>query len=160
MFSGNFKVSIDDRYLEDYEVGSVHSFGPLVVQEEDILTFAGQFDPQPIHVNHTAAEKSIFGGIIASGWHTASLMMRLFVDYYLTHAASLSSPGVDELRWQKPVRPGDALTLRVTVSQVTPSRSKPDRGMLHSFIEMLNQRGEVVMTMKAMNLIGRRKMPV
>ncbi|MHB8765478.1 MAG: MaoC family dehydratase [Deferrisomatales bacterium] len=156
MAEDKFRAPIDDRYLEDYEVGSIHSFGPIVADEGEIAAFAAKFDPQSIHLDPAAAGKSIFGGIIASGWHTASLMMRLFVDHYLTHAASLSSPGVDELRWLKPVRPGDALTLNVTVTQATRSRSKPDRGMLHSFIEMTNQRGEVVMTMKAMNLVGCR----
>jgi acyl dehydratase len=156
MTSHGFETRIDDRYLEDYEPGSVHIFGPITVSERDIIDFAERFDPQPIHLDREQAGDSVFGGIIASGWHTASLMMRLFVDHYLSHSASLSSPGVDELRWNKPVRPGDALRLRVTVTRVTPSRTKPDRGMLHSLIEMLNQSDEVVMTMKAMNLVGKR----
>jgi acyl dehydratase len=156
MTSQGFKTRIDDRYLEDYEPGSIHIFGPIIVSERDIADFAERFDPQPIHLDRDKAKDSVFGGIIASGWHTSSLMMRLFVDHYLTHAASLSSPGVDELRWNNPVRPGDALRLRVTVTQVIPSRTKPDRGMLYSFIEMLNQNDEVVMTMKAMNLVGKR----
>lgn len=156
MDSERFSAPIDDRYLEDYPVGAVFTFGPVTVSQAEITDFAARFDPQPIHIDPDKAQASVFGGIIASGWHTASLMMRLFVDHYLTHAASLSSPGVDELRWLKPVRPGDALTLRVTVSQAKRSRTKPDRGMLHSFIEMCNQHGQVVMTMKAMNLVGCR----
>ena len=95
----------------------------------------------------------MYGGLIASGWHTASLMMREFVGHYLSKVASLGSPGVDELRWNLPVRPGDRLTLRVTVTQADRSRSKPDRGMVHSFIEVLNQDRNVVMTMKAVNFL-------
>jgi acyl dehydratase len=94
-----------------------------------------------------------FGGLIASGWHTASLMMRLLADHYLSKVASLGSPGVDELRWTQPVRPGDALSIRVTVLDAKRSRSKPDRGIVQTSIEVLNQRGEIVATMKAINLL-------
>ena len=99
----------------------------------------------------------VFGGLIASGWHTCSLFMRLFVDHYMAGPASLGSPGVDELRWLKPVRPGDALTLRITVQKVKPSRSKPDRGLLFSFCEMRNQEGQVVATMVALNFLRYRE---
>ena len=95
----------------------------------------------------------MFGGLIASGWHTASLAMRLFVDNYLSKVASLGSPGLQELRWEKPVRPGDELSIRVTVLKTKRSRSKPDRGVLHSFIEVINQKGETVMSMKPVNLL-------
>lgn len=151
-----FPSSIEDRYFEDYMPGAVHNCGSIAVEEAEILAFAGRFDPQPIHIDADAAEQSVFRGLIASGWHTASLMMRLFVDHYLSRVASLSSPGVDELRWLKPVRPGDELSLRVTVTETTRSRSKSDRGIVHSYIEVRNQRDEVVMTMKAMNLLGCR----
>lgn len=148
-----FTTSVEDRYLEDYVPGSVHDFCCIQVEEDEIISFAKRFDPQPFHTDPDAARKSVYGGLIASGWHTASMMMRLFVDHYLAREASLGSPGVDELRWLKPVRPGDSLMLRVTVADVTRSRSKPDRGVLHSHIEVLNQHDEVVMTMKAMNLL-------
>jgi acyl dehydratase len=148
-----FTHSIEDRYLEDYIAGAVHEFGSIEVEEGEIIAFAQRFDPQPFHTDPRAAEQSVFGGLIASGWFTSSLMMRLFVDHYLSRVASLSSPGVDELRWLKPVRPGDVLSLRVTVMEVKRSRSKPDRGVLRSYIEVLNQRHEVVMTMKALNLL-------
>jgi acyl dehydratase len=148
-----FEASIDDRYFEDYMPGAVHECGRIAVNEDEILSFGLRFDPQPFHTDPKIAKQSVFGGLIASGWHTASLMMRLFVDNYLTHVASLSSPGVDELRWLKPVRPGDMLFLRVTVTDTHLSRSKPDRGVVHSFIEVRNQEEEIVMTMKALNII-------
>jgi acyl dehydratase len=153
MTKSTFSTTIDNRYLEDYVPGAVHEFDGIVVEQEEVIAFAKRFDPQPFHTDPQAAKQSAFGGLIASGWHTASLMMRLFVDHYLSHVASLGSPGVDQLRWLKPVRPGDRLVLRVTVHEVKRSRSKPDRGILHSHIEVLNQHREVVMTMKALNIL-------
>jgi acyl dehydratase len=151
-----FTTPIDDRYFEDYIAGAAYECGSIAVEKREILEFANRFDPQPLHTDEEAARKAVFGGIIASGWHTASLMMRLFVNHYLSRVASLSSPGVDELRWLKPVRPGDELFLRVTVMETTRSRSKPDRGVVRSFIEVRNQDDEIVMTMKALNLLGCR----
>jgi acyl dehydratase len=153
MNTAKFRTTIDNRYLEDYVSGAVHEFDGIVVEQDEVIAFAKRFDPQPFHTDPAAATQSAFGGLIASGWHTASLMMRLFVDHYLSHVASLGSPGVDQLRWLKPVRPGDRLVLRVTVHEVKRSRSKPDRGILHSHIEVLNQHSEVVMTMKALNML-------
>lgn len=150
-------TTIKERYFEDYVPGAVHEFGSLAVEQEEMVSFARRFDPQPIHVDPEAARQSMFGGLIASGWFTASLMMRLFVDHYLSHVASLSSPGVDELRWLKPVRAGDSISLRITCSETRRSRSKPDRGIVHSYVEVLNQDGEIVMSMKAMNLLGCRE---
>ncbi len=152
-----FATSIDRRYFEDYIPGAVHEFGDIKVEEAEILSFAKRFDPQIFHTDPEAAKQTIYGGLIASGWHSASLMMRLFVDHYLSHVASLGSPGVDELRWLKPVRPGDTLSLRITVTQTKRSRSKPDRGIVYSYVEALNQKGEVVMTMKALNFISCRE---
>jgi acyl dehydratase len=151
-----FSVPIDDRYFEDYREGSVFIFGPIEVEESEVISFAKCFDPQTIHTDPAKAAEGPFGGLIASGWHTASLMMRLFVDNYLSAVASLASPGVDELRWLRPVRPGDQLRLRVSVLETRPSRSKPDRGMVVSFLEALNQPGEVVCSIKAMNLLAKR----
>lgn len=152
-----FKVPVEDRFLEDYEPGSVYEFGTISVEESDIIEFARRFDPQVFHTAPKAAEQTIYGGLIASGWHTASLMMRLFVDHYLSAVASLGSPGVDELRWKKPVRPGDILSLRVTVVETKRSRSKPDRGVLTSFIEVINHKQDAVMSMKAVNMLLRRQ---
>jgi acyl dehydratase len=156
MIQTNFRTSIDDRYFEDYVEGSVHESGIIVAEESEMIAFAGRFDPQPFHTDPEAAKDSIYGGLIASGWYSAGLMMRLFVDYYLSHVASLGSPGVDELRWFKPVRPGDSLSLKVTVTKTTRSKSKPDRGLVHSYVEAINQSQEVVMTMKAINFLTLR----
>ena len=143
----------NDRYFEDYPQGSVYEFGSIAVEEKEIIDFARRFDPQPFHTDPEAAKRSHYGGLIASGWHTAGLMMRLLVDQYLSPASSMGSPGVDELRWLKPVRPGDVLSLRVTVPEATRSRSKPDRGAVRSVTEVMNQRGEVVMSVKATSLM-------
>lgn len=141
-----------ERYLEDYEPGEVFEFGDVVVTEDDIIDFATRYDPQPFHVNPQMARDTIYGGLIASGWQTAGLMMRMLVDHFISPAASLGSPGIDELRWLKPVRPGDRLRCRTTVTEARRSRSKPDRGLLHTVVEVLNQEDEVVMTVKSMGL--------
>jgi acyl dehydratase len=146
-------VPADPRRFEDYAPGAVFEYGPIAVTEAEVIDFGRRFDPQPFHVDPAQAARGPFGGVIASGWHTGSLMMRLLVDHYLPRHAGLGSPGLDELRWLKPVRPGDALSLRITVLEARRSRSKPDRGMVNSAIEVLNQRREVVMTVKAMTLI-------
>jgi acyl dehydratase len=152
MSETSFTVPVNRRYFEDYVAGSVHQFGSVAVEEAEVLDFARRFDPQVFHTDPEAARHTIFGGLIASGWHTASLMMRLFVDHYLSSVASLGSPGVDEIRWRKPVRPGDTLSVRVTILEANRSRSKPDRGVIRSSIEVLNQHGELVMTMQALNM--------
>lgn len=146
-------VAIEARHFEDYPPGAVVEYGPIAVDEAAIVAFGRQFDPQPFHVDPQRAAGGPFGGVIASGWHTGSLMMRLLVDHYLPREAGLGSPGIDELRWLAPVRPGDQLSLRVTVTAARRSRTKPDRGLVHTSNEMINQRGEVVMTVKAMTLI-------
>jgi acyl dehydratase len=143
-------------YLEDFVPGSVHEFGPAMVDEAEIIEFARRYDPQPIHTDPEWARTGPFGGLIASGWHTAAIAMRLLVDQYLPTAASLASPGIDELRWLRPVRPGDELRVRVTVIETRPSRSKPDRGLLRSRIEVLEPDGSAVMTMIGMNIVRRR----
>jgi len=144
------------RYFEDYPPGAVFEGGPIAVSEADILGFARSFDPQDMHLDPAVANAGPFGGVIASGWHTGALMMRLFADHFLSSASSLPSPGVDELRWARPVRPGDVLRLRATVLEAKPSRSKPDRGMIRSLVELRNQRDEVVMTLKPMSIVRRR----
>jgi acyl dehydratase len=152
----DFEAPIDQRYFEDYRVGAVYRYGAITVDEAEVIAFATKFDPQNIHVDPEAAAHGPFGGLIASGWHTAAMMMRLFADNYLSTVASLASPGVDELRWSRPVRPGDTLNIRVTVLEANVSRSKPDRGVVRSLIEVLNQDDERVMSCKAVNLLRRR----
>ncbi|HET7229558.1 MAG TPA: MaoC family dehydratase [Longimicrobium sp.] len=153
-----FRTSSNDRWFEDYEPGSVHETGSILVEEDEVLAFGRRFDPQVFHTDIEAAKETEYGGLIASGWHTAALMMRLYTDNYLSSVATLVSPGVDELRWLAPVRPGDELRLRVTVAEARESRSKPDRGIVRSNVEVLNQRGEVVMTLSALNFMLRRPM--
>ena len=147
------------RYFEDYIAGTTQEFGSIEVEQAEVLSFAQRFDPQTFHTDPQAAKESIYGGLIASGWHTASLMMRMVVDHYLASSSSLGSPGVDELRWLKPVRPGDTLSIRATIVEATRSRSKPDRGLVRTLIEVLNQDREVVMSLKAMNLMRCRSLP-
>jgi acyl dehydratase len=153
-----FSTPIEDRYFEDYVTGAVYIFGPIPVQESEIISFAKRFDPQSIHIDPEEAAKGPFRGLIASGWHTIGLMMRLFVGHFLSAVASRASPGVDEVRWHRPVRPDDQLRLRVSILETKPSRSKPDRGMVTSLLEALNQNEEVVCTFKAMNLIAKRSL--
>ena len=150
-------IPVDQRYFEDYRGGAVFECGSIVVEESEIIAFARRYDPQDFHTDPDAAARSIHGGLIASGWHTAALMMRLLVAHYLSSVASLGSPGIDELRWIRPVRPADTLNVRVTVLEAKRSRSKPDRGVIHSLIEVSNQRGEPVMSLKAINLLLCRK---
>src|SRR5205085_9793948 len=154
MTTTDFAGSTEDRYFEDYPPGAVFEYGEIRVTEAEISEFARRYDPQYLHVDQAAAAGGPFGGLIASGWQTAALMMRLLVDGFLPKAASLGSPGIDELRWLKPVRPGDVLRLRVTVLEATRSRSRPDRGVVRSLMEVLNQDGEVVMSLKPMNIIA------
>lgn len=142
--------------FDDVKVGQVLQLGSRTITRDEIIAFAREFDPQPFHLDEEAAKASIYGGLLASGWHTAAILMRLLYDGFVKDAASMGSPGVDEVRWLKPVRPGDTLTARFTVLETIPSRSKPDRGIVRSLSEMLNQHGETVLTMKGMSLLGRR----
>ena len=144
------------RYFEDFTLGEVVELGSRSVSKEEIIDFARQFDPQYFHVDEERAKQSIYGGLIASGWHTAALTMRLAADGLILDSASMGSPGVDELRWLKPVRPGDTLSARFTVTEIRPSGSKPDRGIVKSFVEVSNQHGEVVLTWKALGMYRRR----
>jgi acyl dehydratase len=145
-------VPVADRHFEDFVPGAVVEFGPIEIGEAEVIAFALQFDPQPIHTDPEAARAGPFRGLIASGWHTVSLVMRVLVDNYLARGASLASPGVDELRWLQPVRPGDMLRVRATVVEARRSQSKPDRGLVRTKIEVLNQDERIVMSLTAMNL--------
>jgi len=144
------------RYFEDFKPGDVIEFGSRTISKERILAFAREFDPQPFHTDEEAATRSIYGGLLASGWHTGSLLMRILYDGLLKDTASLGSPGIDELRWLEPVRPDDTLTARMTIVEAIPSRSKPDRGLIRSLMEMRNQYGRVVLTIRGLSLLGRR----
>jgi acyl dehydratase len=152
----SFTAAPQDRYLEDYTPGHVYEFGTITVSEAEIVGFARQFDPQDFHLDSEKAAAGPFGGITASGWHTISLAMRLYVDHYLSHVASLASPGAEDIRWLKPVRPGDALRIRVTILDARLSRSKPDRGIVRARVEAINQKGDVVLAMTLVSFIGCR----
>jgi acyl dehydratase len=141
------------RHFEDYPEGAVFELGSIKVQPDELRSFAQRYDPQPFHVDAQAAAASPYGGIIASGWHTGSLTMRLLATQFLSPASSLGSPGIDELRWLAPVRPGDELWVRVTIQSARRSASNPQRGVVISRIETRNQDGELVMSMKAVNLL-------
>jgi acyl dehydratase len=153
-------IPLDQRYFEDYLEGTVVDCGTVAVNEAEIIEFGSRFDPQPFHADPVAAAQGPFRGVIASGWHTGSLMMRLFVQRYISSVASLGSPGASELAWPRPVRAGDVLRVQITVLEARRSRSKPDRGLIQSWVEVFNQHDEVVMTMKVINMLScRNAMP-
>ena len=143
-------------YWEDFKAGEVHPLGEKRVDKEEIIAFAKQFDPQPFHVDEAAAEASMYGGLIASGWHTVALVMRMMCDSYMLDSASLGSPGVENLKWLKPVRPGDTLRAQRTTLEARASASRPEMGLVKTRWEVFNQNGEPVMTMEGYGMFGRR----
>ncbi len=144
-------------YWEDFPVGHVREFGATLVTREAIVEFASRYDPQPFHLDDAAAERSLFGRLCASGWHTSALAMRMMCDAYLLDAASLGSPGLDNIRWLKPVYAGDTISVRLKVLDARPMASKPHVGLMLSRWEVFNQRGETVMTMEGWGMFGRRE---
>ena len=144
------------RYWEDFAVGDVTELGTVDVTADEIVDFATKFDPQPFHIDEEVARHGPFGGLVASGWHTAALFMGMFVRTILLDSASMGSSGVEEIRWTAPVRPGDTLTGRVTVTDVQPSSKNPKRGTVFTVSEVFNQDGELVMTLKARGFFARR----
>jgi acyl dehydratase len=147
---------VGDRWFEDYVPGTSYRFGSVPVTEEEIVAFARTYDPQSIHTDPAWAATGPFGGVIASGMHTMAVCMRLYVDHYISRVASLASPGLDEVRWPRPVRPDDRLHIKVSVTSARESRSKPDRGLVHTLVETLDQEDQVVMSFTAMNLFAKR----
>ena len=144
-------------YLDDLAPGQVYELGRRTLGRDEIVAFACDWDPQPFHLDETAAAASIYGGLIASGWHTVCVFMRLYADGLLARAAAMGSPGVDELRWLRPVRPGDTLAARLEVLEVRPSRSRPDRGIMRARAEPLNQHREEVLSFVATLFFERRQ---
>jgi len=144
------------RYFEDFAPGQVFDLGSHEFSRNEIVGFARQWDPQPFHVDEAAAAESAFGGLVASGWHTACVFMRLYVDALLLDSASMGSPGLEELRWLVPVRPGDVLRGTASVTEVAPSSVRPDRGTVFMLFEMYNARQELVARMTGRGLFGRR----
>ena len=151
----DFAVPITDRYFEDYKPGAVYEYGYTSATEPEIIEFARRFDPQPMHVDPEYAITGPFHGIIASGWHTAGIFMRLYADHYLSRVASLASPGIDEVRWPSPVRPGEQLWIRTTILEARRSRSKPDRGLIHTRGEMFAG-DRLVLGLVALNFLKAR----
>jgi acyl dehydratase len=147
------------RYFEDFPEGHVEIHGPKVVTREEIIAFAAEFDPQPMHLDEEAAKRTMLGGLAASGWHTCALMMRLYAEGFLADTTSMGAPGVDELRWLQPVRPGDRLSLRVTVLEKRASQSRPEMGLAKMQLELVNQEGEPVLHSRHTHLFGRRAAP-
>ena len=144
-------------YLEDLEIGAETDFGTYEVTREEVLEFARKYDPQPFHLSDKAAAKTHFGRLSASGWHTAAMTMAVIARHVVNEGqAGLGSPGIDELRWKKPVYPGDTLRVRGRILEVTPSRSKPDMGSFRTETTVTNQNGEVVMTYTSIVLMRRR----
>ena len=142
-------------FFEDFNVGETVEIGRHAVSEAAILEFGRQYDPQPFHTDPERARTSIYGGLIASGWQTCSIVMRVMCDAYLSEAASMGSPGMEEIRWLKPVRPGDVLVVMRTIEEARPT-SKPDRGLVLSRWDVYNQRAEHVMMMRGYGLFGRK----
>jgi acyl dehydratase len=144
-------------HLDDLAPGQVYPLGRRTLSRDEIVAFARDWDPQPFHLDEQAAAASLYGGLIASGWHTVCVFMRLFADGLLSRAAALGSPGIDEVRWLRPVRPGDTLEARIEILEVKPSRSRPDRGSVRARCVMTNQDGDEVLTMHPVLLFGRRQ---
>ncbi len=142
-------------FFEDFNVGETVEIGRHAVTEAAILEFGRQYDPQPFHTDPEGARASIYGGLIASGWQTCSIVMRVMCDAYLSEAASMGSPGMEEIRWLKPVRPGDVLVVMRTIEEARPT-SKTDRGLVLSRWDVYNQRDEHVMMMRGYGLFGRK----
>jgi acyl dehydratase len=150
------RVPPKERWFDDFAAGEVLEFGDYLVTEQEIVEFARKYDPQPFHLDAAAAAASHFGGLIGSGWMTCAIGMRLLCDHFIPPHSSMGSPGVDEVRWLEPVRPGDRLRMRSQVLEVRPSQSKPDRGVIIGRHELVNQHGRVVLTQTGRGMYKRR----
>jgi len=154
--SNDFPGPGEDKYFEDYEAGRVYKLGSVQVDLAEVIEFATRYDPQYFHTDENRAKESIYGGVIASGWHTASMMMRVFADNFLSDVSSMGSPGLDELHWYLPVRPGDTLFVSAIVLETRLSKSKPDRGVMRTRTEVHNQNNELVLSSTAVNFMRRQ----
>ena len=143
-------------YWEDFVPGRIVEYGPRHVTREEIMAFAAEFDPQPFHLDEAAARASMLGGLCASGWHSCCILMRMSADSFVLNSSSMGAPGVDEVRWLLPIRPGDDLTLRATVLSTRASNSRPDTGFVNVLLELYNAAGKCVMSLKAPLMFGRR----
>jgi acyl dehydratase len=144
------------RYFEDFTPGMVIEHGPRPVTREEIVAFAAEFDPQPMHLDEEAARHSILGGLAASGWHTCCLMMRMACDSFVLDSSSMGAPGVDEVKWLKPLRPGTNITLRTTVLEIRTSKSRPEMGFVKALMEVLDDERTKIMTLTTSMIMERR----
>jgi acyl dehydratase len=144
------------HYWEDFEAGSVAVYGPRLVTREEIVAFAAEFDPQPMHLDEAAAGATLLGGLAASGWHSCCLLMRIIADGFVNETHSMGAPGVDEVRWLKPLRPGTRVRVRATVLETRASNSRPEFGFVRSLFEMLDEQDAVLMTLTSPLMIRRR----
>ena len=151
------RLSNKEWFFEDYQEDNVIEMGPVYVEEAEMIEFALRYDPQQMHIDPEDAKKGPYKGLIASGWHTCSLVMGELVKNYFSPSSSLGSPGIDELQWLKPVRPGDRLTVRATILETKRSHSKPDRGLVLTLVEASNQQQEKVVSFKALNFMLRKE---
>ena len=151
------RLSNQEWFFEDYQEDTFIEIGPVYVKKDELIAFALKYDPQPMHIDPEAAKKGPYNGLIASGWQTCALVMRELVKNYFSPSSSLGSPGIDELQWLKPVRPGDMLKIRATIMETKLSRSKPDRGLVRTLVEALNQKQEKVISFKVLNFMLRSK---
>ncbi|HEY7760127.1 MAG TPA: MaoC family dehydratase [Burkholderiales bacterium] len=149
-------MAVAKYYWEDFKPGDTFAMGERVMDRDEMLAFARQFDPQPFHIDEAAAKRSMYGGLIASGWHTVAIVMRMMCDSYLNRSASLGAPGVDNVRWLKPVRSGDTLRAQRTVLESRASQSRPEMGLVKMRWEVFNQKGELAMTMEGTGMFQRR----
>jgi len=147
------------RYFEDFAVGDAFELGSRSLSQDQIIAFGRDYDPQPFHVDPEAAKSGPFGTLIASGWQTVGVFMSLLVHGLINDTVSLGSPGIEDIKWLRPVKAGDRLTGRVRICESTPSKSRRDRGILKTEGELTNQDGELVMTIRAVNFFGRRPSP-
>lgn len=143
-------------YWEDFTPGRVIEHGPRRITREEIIDFAAEFDPQPFHLDAAAARASMLGGLCASGWHSCCILMRMSADSFVLNSSSMGAPGVDEVRWLAPIRPGDDLTLRATVLSTRASGSRPDMGFVNVLLELFDAAGKPMMSLKAPLMFGRR----
>ena len=144
-------------YWEDFAPGRVFEHGPRRISREEIVAFAAEFDPQPMHLDEEAARATLLGGLSASGWHACSILMRMSTDSFVLNAASMGAPGVDEVKWLMPIRPDDRLTLRSTVLETRLSRSRPEMGFVRFMFELFNQSGVLAMSLTTSLMMTRRE---
>jgi acyl dehydratase len=149
-------MTVAKYYWEDFKPGEIFPMGERLIDRDEVMAFARDFDPQPFHIDEEAARRSMYGGLIASGWHTVAMVMRMMCESYLNQSASLGSPGVDNVRWLKPVRPGDTIRAQRTVLESRASQSRPEMGLVKTRWEVFNQDGELVMTMEGYGMFQRR----